>query len=107
MIVAACLSWLGIGLLWLTDAARATRVLGFALLARSPWVLRSFALVAFAASPWAARAEARGALVLVAALVAAMAASSVAALLAPLRPRWYAASIPVAALLALFFSVPR
>ncbi len=99
MIQVGCWCWFGIGLLLFESTAGRSKPRR-RLPQAARWSLRAFGLAALAASAWAFDRETRGPLALVGALLALMAVSSVAALLAPLRPRLYAATIPLAALLA-------
>ena len=100
MIVSALLCWLGVGSLALANPKRLERVLGRRAPSAATWVLRAFGLGALLASVWIMRTELDGALALVSALIALMVASSIAALLAPLRPRLYASSMPLALIAA-------
>ena len=98
---ALALCWLGIGLWLLADATRANRVAPVPVTPTRARLLRTAGglLIAAAAAPLAR--ELGIALGLTALLVLAMAALSVAVVLFPVRPRWYAASLPLALLLAL------
>jgi hypothetical protein len=111
MTAAAASCWLGVGLWLLADSARALRL-------RPPLVAAAFALT----RGWVrALRGAGGALVLGAGLqlirelglalaapallVLAMAVLSLAVLIYPLRPRWYAASLPLALAVAIVSGV--
>lgn len=100
MISAGVLSWFGVGLFFFASAPRLWQTLRAEIPNAARWALRVFGFAALLASVRAIESEAPGALAFVGALLAVMASSSVAALLAPLRPRLYAASVPLAALFA-------
>jgi hypothetical protein len=101
------LCWLGTGLWLLADQKRLRRVWALSL---QPWQARllrwlAAALVLVSALPLVSAQGA--ALASVAALLALMAALSVAVLLFPLRPRWYAASVAGAGLVVLLSLAAR
>jgi hypothetical protein len=101
VILALSLSWLGTGLWVLADAARVQRVAPLRLTTTHGWLLRGLgtAVLLFCLVPLSR--ETGGALGVVAWLLALTTALSVAVLTFPLRPRWYAASIGLAAATAL------
>jgi hypothetical protein len=103
MTLAGCLCWIGVGLWLLSDAAR-TRRLGSMAPSLTPSGSRALrllggTLILGAAVPLGR--ELGAALAVAALLVLAMTVSSLAVVLFPLRPRGYAASLPVALLIAL------
>jgi len=100
VLLTACLCWFGVGLLYFAAAPRLRTLLRVEIPYPARGLLRATGLIALAASACALQGTAPGALVLVCELLAVMAASSIAALLAPVRPRLYAASLPLSALLA-------
>jgi hypothetical protein len=103
MILAGCLCWLGVGL-WLLSDARRTRRLGPTAPSLTPSWSRALRLlggmlVLGAAGPLGR--DLGAALAVAALLVLAMTVLSLAVVLFPLRPRGYAASLPVALLVAM------
>jgi hypothetical protein len=102
MTLAGCLCWLGIGLWLLSDAARARR-LGLTAPRLTPpgsLALRLLGSVLVLGAAVPLGRELGAALAVAVLLVLAMTVSSVAVVLFPLRPRGYAASLPVALLIA-------
>lgn len=97
--VACC--WLAVGLWLLADAGRGRRVVPIALAVGARRALRAGGLLLVAAAAVPLVRELGPALALTALLLVLMAALSVAVLCFPLRPRWYALSLPLALLLAL------
>lgn len=93
--MSACfaLCWLGVGALSFASQQRALslRGLGAAALVAAPCTLHF----------------SRGVLALVAAVIACMAASSLAGIVRALTPRWYAWSLPLSACLAAAFVFAR
>jgi hypothetical protein len=101
MTQASALCWLGVGLWLLADSRRLHRLAALQLSPPSAGALRGAGclLVLGASVPLV---QALGAPLAVAALlVLAMAVLSLAVVLFPLRPRWYALSLPVALVIAL------
>ena len=96
----AC-SWLAVGLWLLADAGRLRRVVPMALGGGGRRGLHAVALGLLVAGALPLVREQGTALALTSLLLLVMAALSVAVLCFPLRPRWYALSLPVALLLAL------
>jgi hypothetical protein len=111
VIAALALAWLGVGLLVCASARRAPPIL-LVLLARGGrgapvgvrWTLRALGVAALGACGWALAPGCDGALVLVALVLTAMACGSIAALVAPLRPRLYLASVIAAAVVSAMFA---
>jgi len=98
-------SWLGIGLWVLADAARAQRVAPLRLTATHGWLLRGLGMGVLLGCLLPLSREEGGALGAVAWLLALATSLSVAVLVFPLRPRWYALSLGVAAATALALAV--
>jgi hypothetical protein len=101
--LAGCLCWLGVGLWLLSDAARARR-LGPTAPRLTPAGSRALRLLGGMLVLGAAVPLGRdlgAALAVAALLVLAMTVLSLAVVLFPLRPREYAASLPMALLLAI------
>jgi len=100
MMLALSLAWLGVGLLVLANPERAQRALACKPGPVLAWLTRTMGAGLLALAAWPLACETSTALSVVALLLAAMALSSLAALLLPLRPRLYAASMPLSALTA-------
>jgi hypothetical protein len=102
MLLSTSLAWLGIGLLVLANPERARRALGLGPSPILAWLLRcaGAGLLAVSGSPIAP--EAGGALTVVSALLVAMALASISVLVVPLRPRYYALTLPLCAVVAAF-----
>lgn len=103
MTLAGALCWLGVGLWLLTDAARARRF-GPSTPSLTPGWSRTLRLLGtglIIAAVVPLGRDLGAALAFATLLVLAMTVSSLAVVLFPLRPRWYAASLPVALLIAL------
>ena len=105
MILALSSSWLGVGLWLLADPRRAQRVAPLRLTAAHRWLLRGLGTAALLCCLVSLSRQEGGALGVVAWLLAVATALSVAVLTFPLRPRWYAASIGLAAATALALAV--
>lgn len=94
-------SWLGVGLWVLADAARAQRVAPLRLTPAQRWLLRGLGTAALLGCLGSLSRQEGGALGTVAWLLVLATALSIAVLLFALRPRWYAASVALAAAAAL------
>ena len=94
-------SWLGVGLWLLADARRAQRVAPLRLTAVHSGLLRGLGAAVLLWCLVPLSRDQGGALGAVAWLLSVATALSVAVLTFPLRPRWYAASIGLAAATAL------
>jgi hypothetical protein len=94
--LAAALCWLGAGLWLLADGARLRRLAAVPLTRAGALGLRLSGGGLVLGAGVALERELGAALATVALLVLTMAALSLAVLLFPLRPRWYAASLPMA-----------
>lgn len=104
MIASFALCWLGTGLLLAANAERMRLFLGRAPTPSASWLLRGAGTAAMVGSVWALRSELEGALILIAAMIAAMGVTSLSSLLAPAWPRLYALTVPLSALVAALFA---
>jgi hypothetical protein len=100
MIASFCLCWLGIGLFMLSRPQRTSRVFPRSPGARGLMLARLGAWTALLGAAATVMRESPSALGFVTLLLGLMAALSVAVLVFPLRPRLYAASLPMVGLVA-------
>jgi hypothetical protein len=105
MTLASALCWLGVGLWLLADAARVRRLAALSLTAAPASALRISGGVLLLGAVVPLERELGAPLAVVALLVIAMAALSLAAVMFPLRPRWYVATLPAALVIALATAV--
>jgi hypothetical protein len=99
--LASALCWLGVGLWLLADAARMRRLAALRRPAAAARALRISGGVLILAAVVPLVRDLGAPLGVAAMLVLAMTVLSLAVVVFPLRPRWYAATLPVALVIAL------